>query len=499
MSTQDKSISLWEKHGMRSMFFVVLVLMARLISMYWIPLNDSTEARYAEMARLMLSSHNWVSLMHYPGQYFWAKPPLSTWLSAVFMNAFGISPFVARLPAMLLSFVCLGLLAKMAFVQLGRQGALWVVAILSSTIYFLLDAGTVMTDPSLLTAVVLVMSSFWLAMQPGQSKVWGYLVFVGWGLGLLAKGPVVGVFTILPLLTWLSLSRNWKACWHKLPWIKGSLLTLAIALPWYILAEQRTPGFLSYFLIGENFMRFLRPGWTGDLYGFAHQAPMGMIWIYFVLGSLPWSIVLAIWAINEKHVFRFERAELSWLIYLSSFLLLPLIFFTFARNIIYPYVFPVLPAFALLFTSLMFKTNLERRFSVVFQILSILIAMLVIGIAYSFWKFPVQISKSNDQMIAAWVKDRKSADEKLIYVLTAPEYSSMFYSSGTVLASRDEQKLCQWFKESPKYLVLDSDEPSYFDESIQQEFSMVFSVQHRHRIDRIYRIDSLPSFCEGQV
>ena len=479
----------------QSFILIAILFLVRMVAMFGIPLNDSTEARYAEIARLMLDSNNWVSLMHYPHQYFWAKPPLSTWLSAISMKIMGVSPFAARFPAILLSMICLGLVARMAYQQLRMSGAIWVMAILTTTFYFLLDAGTVMTDPSLLTCVTIVMVSFWIGMNE-SSRFWGYMTFVGWGFGLLAKGPVMGVFTVVPLAIWLTLTHQWTVCWKRLPWIKGSLLTLAIALPWYIIAEQRMPGFLSYFIIGEHLMRFLKPGWTGDLYGFAHEAPIGMIWVYFFMGTMPWSFILAYWMLTQKNIWKGKAMEKNWVIYLLCFLLFPLCFFTFARNIIYPYVFPTLPAFALLFTSILFHIGKQLEMQKVYFTLGSVMAALILGVTWLFHAYPMEVSKSTDQMIAIWKEHRGSRQEHLIYVHNVPEYSSMFYSRGRVMATRDPAQLCQWLQQGPNFVVLDSAEPCFFQDYIKKEYQPLASIQHRERIDTLYRIDKLPSFCE---
>ena len=49
-----------------------------------LPLMDKTEARYGEIARLMAETGEWVVLQIDYGIPFWAKPPLSTWASALF-------------------------------------------------------------------------------------------------------------------------------------------------------------------------------------------------------------------------------------------------------------------------------------------------------------------------------------------------------------------------------------------------------------------------------
>ena len=43
------------------------------------------------------------------------------------------------------------------------------------------------------------------------------------------------------------------------------MLMLALSVPWYVVAERHTPGFLNYFLLGEHWHRFVTPGWGGDL------------------------------------------------------------------------------------------------------------------------------------------------------------------------------------------------------------------------------------------
>lgn len=76
------------------------------------------------------------------------------------------------------------------------------------------------------------------------------------------------------------------------PWIKGALLMLALSLPWYLLAERQTPGFLHYFIVGEHFQRFTVKGWQGDLYGSGHASPLGTIWLYGLTMFLPWTLLL---------------------------------------------------------------------------------------------------------------------------------------------------------------------------------------------------------------
>ncbi len=87
--------------------------------------------------------------------------------------------------------------------------------------------------------------------------------------------------------------------------VGGTLLTVALAVPWYWAAERASPGFLDYFLVGEHWKRFVEPGWKGDLYGQAHARPRGTIWVWWLAAALPWSPLAVGWlARTARHAAR---------------------------------------------------------------------------------------------------------------------------------------------------------------------------------------------------
>ena len=96
-----------------------------------------------------------------------------------------------------------------------------------------------------------------------QAAVVEIPIFCRVGIGLMSKGPLALVLTGFPITLWTVWNREWKNVWNSLPWIKGALLMLALSLPWYLLAERQTPGFLHYFIVGEHFQRFTVKGWQG--------------------------------------------------------------------------------------------------------------------------------------------------------------------------------------------------------------------------------------------
>lgn len=481
----------------RSRFVLFFLLISRLLSMYFVPLNDSTEARYGEIARIMQETGNWITPMHHYGVPFWAKPPLSTWLSAIAMKWFGVNELVVRLPGLLLSIGILWLVWNIAKKRSGELVAMTAVLVLAGSFYFFLDAGTVMTDPALLFCTTLIITAFWQAVV-NCSKPWAYLFFVGLGLGLLAKGPIALVLTGMPIFIWIVWHQQWRAVWQRLPWIWGTLLMLAIALPWYLLAEASTPGFINYFIIGEHFYRFLKPGWDGDKYGFAHIAPYGMIWVYMLIGIMPWTLLIGPWLVRHCETLpKLCKDNDGWVHYLLLCTFVPLIFFTFARNIIYPYVFPCLPAFALLFAEIAHRKGLmprDQQRIVSFAAISGIIFL--IGTALFIVK-PELIAKSQNRVVAAWKNYHPAPGSRLIYWASKLEYSAQFYSTGIAEATLNAAVLEKLLSNAlENYVVTDSDIHVPLPKTLLPRLTKVTSVQILKRHLDIYKY--IPPTKENQ-
>ncbi|MBB5350771.1 4-amino-4-deoxy-L-arabinose transferase-like glycosyltransferase [Haloferula luteola] len=327
-----------------------LLLLLRVLAIFAVPFTDTTEARYAEIARKMVETNNWITPQFDYGVPFWGKPPLHTWLAAAGMELFGVNEFGGRI---LIFFTACGLLALLHHwvkKERGRDTAWLSTTLLTGCALFFVSMATVMTDLAMLAGTALSMVGFWNALQGGKhSQRWGYGFFVGQAIGLLAKGPVAMVLTVLPLALWVLLHRRWRDTWQRLPWLSGTALMLLLTVPWYAAAEIKTPGFLRYFIIGEHFQRFLVSGWKGDLYGSGHAKPRGMIWAFWVIAMLPWTPLLLAPLARWKQVLQGFRGDAgSWRTYLLLWAVTPMIFFTLATNIIPTYVLSGVPAAVIL-------------------------------------------------------------------------------------------------------------------------------------------------------
>jgi 4-amino-4-deoxy-L-arabinose transferase-like glycosyltransferase len=401
---------------------------ARLAALAFVPLTDPTEGRYAEIARKMWETHNWITPQIDYGVPFWGKPPLYFWLGAVSIGGLGPTELAVRLPAFALCLVTGGLVWCMAR-ERGGDEALLALAVLASTLVFFAASGTVMTDSALVFSTTLAMLGTWRVEQapPGRERLPSALVFLGVGLGLLAKGPVAPVLIALPILLW-SLARRRAAGIRRLHWGEGLLLAAALAVPWYVLAEAATPGFLDYFLVGEHWRRFTEVDWQGDLYGKAHDHPYGTIVVYWLGAALPWSAVGLLGGVRlvARRWNRVTPRQRDRLGYLAAWAAAPVVLFAISPNVLPSYVLPGVPALALLVVELAALGALPAG-----RVLALSAAALAVFVALGGgWILRGGPARdSQKRLVQRWQRDCDGCGGRLLYLYKLRD-SAAFYSGG---------------------------------------------------------------------
>lgn len=428
---------------------------------FQIPFTDTTEARYAEIARKMVETNDWVTPQFRYGVPFWGKPPLHTWLSASGMKLFGVNHFGGRIFIFLTAIAMVVMLYRWAREKAGNDYALVGITILSSCGLFYLASATVMTDLVMVAGTSMSMAGFYAAIhRMPKFRLWGYLFFVGLAIGMLAKGPVAVLLTALPIFLWVLIGNHWVDTWQRIPWIKGGLLSFAIFVPWYVIAEMKTPGFLEYFIVGEHFQRFLDSGWKGDLYGSGHSQPKGMIWIFWVLALLPWSFFFMAPFVRFKRVFSGIRNENDgWSLYLLCWALSPMIFFTMAANIIAPYVFTGVPAVCFLSVNLWKFASLDGSFpskgTCRFFVGTALTAFLIFAIAYVAFSTLGSDAMKKSQMYAIAEIERLGGDDAgSVNYWQRRYYSAEFYTNGKSRVVEDEVGLLNLIENDKRDFLL---------------------------------------------
>ena len=447
-----------ERRGL--LLLLVVVVAVRLATLGAYPLLDPTESRYAEIARKMLETGDWLVPQVDYGVPFWGKPPLSTWLSALAMAVVGVNEFGARLPSFLLLVGCGALIWQLARLRAGADFALWALAAFATTGLVFVCAGAVMTDPALVLATTVSMAGFWIALHGPETarRAAGFAFFAGLAAGLLAKGPVAVVLTMLPVGAWTLWTREWRAAWTRVPWLAGLLLTLALAVPWYWAAEHASPGFLDYFLVGEHWKRFVEPGWKGDLYGQAHARPRGTIWVWWFVATLPWSPLALGWlarALATRSAGARRLLGDPWCAYLLLWSLGPMLFFTVSGNVLPTYVLPGMPAFALLLCEF-WRPGVARPATSARTVRPAVKLMLACGSGLLVVFLAVIVSQrqrfdvdlSHRALVRTYVATRASEADRLVFVGQRP-ISAEFYARGKAIKVEDMRALAA-YRASPE-------------------------------------------------
>lgn len=429
----------------RKLFIFLLVIIGiRVITLALYPLYDTTEARYAEMARKMVELNDWITPFIDYGVPYWGKPPMSFWSAAASIKVFGVNEFAVRFPALLL----LVLLSWFVFQSLKRlqystYHSLLVNLFMWTSGMFYFMAGGVLPDPYLLFGTTLSMLSFWIGYNQ-QKKSYAYLFFIGVAFSVLSKGPVGIVITVLPLFLWALITKQYKNTEKVIsfPWVSGTILSICLFMPWFIISELKTPGYLKYFILDEHIYKYLVPGWHGDRFGNPHPETRGTIFLFWFAGAFPWSIIpffLLLYRDFRKKIKSIVISNKDWITYLIAWTVAALIFFTFSRNILSTYIVTGVPAYSILL--MFFVREIENKnlsinlkelkvkvlcyFSISF--LPICTVIITVMINNDF-----HLKKSHRQLIHSFIQDRSTENKKLIY-FKDKKYSSDFYSEGKAL------------------------------------------------------------------
>lgn len=296
------------------------------IPLWQLNLNESTEARYAEIAREMLVSRNFLEPT-FNGIFHFHKPPLPYWLMASGMAIFGQNDFGVRFFGVVAALVALLFLARSATLVLGdREQGGTAASILATSLLFLAVSRVVSTDIYLTAAVSA--AQYFLFRQAYGERSQRNAIFYGLslGIGFMIKGPVVFLFTLLPHTAARFVDPQQRRIFSRgeLLWITG--VFLVTSLPWYIAVTIRHPELLVYFTKTQTVERV-----AVDRFG--RNKPWWYFPLLFPLLFLPWSI-------------PFGRLLFSWrslsprLKGLLLYVILPLIVFSLAKSKLPPYILP---------------------------------------------------------------------------------------------------------------------------------------------------------------
>jgi 4-amino-4-deoxy-L-arabinose transferase-like glycosyltransferase len=310
------------------------------VASIWLrPLWPVDETRYASVAWEMWLRGDFL-VPYINGEPYSHKPPLLFWLIQLGWAVFGVNDWWPRLVAPLCAFAALPLIRMLARLLWPeeREHENYAAWALFGTILFAGFVTLVMFDLLLLLAAMVAMIGVLRAAR-GEMRTGILWLGAGIGLGVLAKGPVI-LLHVLPVAVvapwWAPAVRAAPGKWY-LGLLAGVLLGAAIALAWALPA--------GYFG-GETYRRAIFWGQTAGRVSesFAHRAP----WWYYapLLPAIlfPWLVWPAFWRGLRKAGLAGEMP----MRFLTAWLVLTVVGFSFVSGKQAKYLVPMLPGFALL-------------------------------------------------------------------------------------------------------------------------------------------------------
>jgi 4-amino-4-deoxy-L-arabinose transferase-like glycosyltransferase len=299
-------------------------------------LVEPEETRYAEMAREMTASGDWLvpTLRGFP---YLEKPPLTTWLGAIAFELFGVSELTARLPSLLAAVVALGLVFFLGRRAGGRDVALVAVLVLATAPLFFGMSRLVSTDVTFLAAVTAALGAL-LALHERPTTLRGVALGVATALAMLIKGPLGVLLVGLGAIALALVDRSWRVLLRSMP-VSAILAFLAIAAPWFIAVSIRHPSFLDFFFVHHHLERLVAGGDEPDL----HPKPFTYYVPIVIGGFLPW-ILFTPAAIRRAWKHRDPETRIARVLWVWAALVLAFFMLSSGKRV--PYVLPIWPALA---------------------------------------------------------------------------------------------------------------------------------------------------------
>ena len=339
------------------------MLLALTLAILWLAalaprhLAKTDEGRYAEISREMVASGDWIT-PRLDGIKYFEKPALQYWATALADDVFGMNEFSARLWTGLTGLLGLAALGGAARRVYGRATAIGAVAILASSVLYLV-MGHIDTLDMGLTGFMTVTLAGLLASQFSGQRSDARLVYGAWAgaaLAILSKGLIGLVLPGAVAVLYILIQRDWRML-LRLRIGSGLLLLMAISAPWFVLVSQANPEFPHFFFIHEHVERFL-----------THEHNRVGPWWYFIpvlaFGMLPWVSVLPqalvrVWAKLSaanpelERQARADRFLFIWAVFIF-------VFFSASGSKLPSYILPILPALAILIARAMRVARLQN-------------------------------------------------------------------------------------------------------------------------------------------
>jgi 4-amino-4-deoxy-L-arabinose transferase-like glycosyltransferase len=301
MPTHSKNLADVTRPAQRKPAWLGVVLLALaplwLLGMFDRGLWTPDEPREADISWRM-SQQTDRSIPHLADAPFLEKPPLTYWLAATSIAAFGDSADLERLPNLLYALIVATAIGTLAARMAGRDAALVAALMAGSVLISYRVAVWLAPDAALLAgcAVALLGAYTGYTSGAGSRKFWGYtLMHAGAAFGFMAKSAPGWLVPALALGTLVIWERRWSEL-RRWELYAGVALEALMIGPW-IAAVATSPGGTESLriLFWDNLAgRFTSLAASpGHEYAHGHLNWWGKYLVELPVYLLPWTLLAA--------------------------------------------------------------------------------------------------------------------------------------------------------------------------------------------------------------
>lgn len=248
------------------------------------PLGEPDEGRYAEAARELYRSGNWL-LPQLQGHPHLTKPAFTYWMAAAGYRLLGVNEWGARLFLSLFFLLTILLVIELAKTWGWNRRQALASGLIFSTAVLPCAAGHLLTTDLFLcfweTLAVLSLWKVWKGDPHAPLWRWGF--WLAFGFSFLTKGPP-GWMPMLPMILFLALSqapRPRASVLRSRQAIPAILAFVLVSLSWYLALIIRDPQTFRYFVVEEVVNRAI-----SDKFG-RNTSPV--MYLFVIAGGLaPW-------------------------------------------------------------------------------------------------------------------------------------------------------------------------------------------------------------------
>jgi 4-amino-4-deoxy-L-arabinose transferase len=305
---------------------------------------DTSETRYAEAAREMVTSGDWL-IPRLAGEPHLTKPPVTYWLLAVSMKLFGFSENAVRLPGALafsltvFVTICFGW--RMGAFRTGILAG--ILQAISPLAFF--GGHVVTTDIFVCLFALMYLWAMWSAINANdqqRARSWSLLMYSSLAVAFLTKGPPA----LLPALAAVIflICRRKQISWRRLFFVPGIALFLLISASWYLAVWYFVPDAIAVWRQEALHKVFISSN---------RDMPAVYYPLILIGGCLPAVLLMGRLVYGRRHIdfkllLKRDTQYRDAILFSLIWIILPLVIFMFSQTRMILYVLPLAPAVNLL-------------------------------------------------------------------------------------------------------------------------------------------------------